>query len=97
MNTTSKCNRRNPTNINTLKHKTVQNELANIYQKEQTEYIQNQINKIRDTVENRQSRIVGQMVNEMSRRKSTARAKLKATSQEERIYQWRQHFKNLLR
>ena len=41
--------------------------------------------KIRDSVEDRQSRIAWQMVNEVSRRKSTAKAKLKATSQEERI------------
>ena len=32
-------------------------ELAGIYIKEQTEYIQNQIDKIRDSVEDRQSRI----------------------------------------
>ena len=34
-----------------------------LYVKEQTEYIQNQINKIRDSVEDRQSRIAGQQVN----------------------------------
>ena len=56
--TASKSNRRNPTNTNALKLKKAQNELANIYLKEQTEkYIQNQINKIRDSVEDRQSRI----------------------------------------
>ena len=33
----------------------------------------------------------------MSRRKSTAKAKLKATSQEEQIQLWKQHFENLLR
>ena len=33
----------------------------------------------------------------MSRRKSTAKAKLKATSQEERIQLWKQHFENLFR
>ena len=32
---------------------------------------------------------------EVSRRKSTAKAKLKAASQEERIHLWKQHFKNL--
>ena len=37
--TDSKCNRRNPTNINALKLKKVQNELANIYLNEQTECI----------------------------------------------------------
>ena len=34
--------------------------------------------------------------NEVSRRKSTARAKLKAARQEERIHLWKQHFENLL-
>ena len=57
--TNSKCNRRNPTNINVLKLKKAQNEFDNIYLKEQTEYIQNQINKIRDSVEDRQSRVAG--------------------------------------
>ena len=32
----------------------------------------------------------------MSRKKSTAKAKLKATSQQERIHLWKQHFRNLL-
>ena len=32
----------------------------------------------------------------MGRRKNTAKAKLKATSQEERIQLWKQHFDNLL-
>ena len=41
--TTSKCYRKNPTNTNALKLKKAQNELASIYLKEQTEYIQNQI------------------------------------------------------
>ena len=77
--------------------KKAQNELASIYLKEQTEYIQNQINKIRDSVDHRQSRIAWQMVNKVSRRKSTTKTKLKATSQEEGIQLWKQHFKNLLR
>ena len=41
--------------------------------KEQTEYIQNQIDKIRDSVEDRQSRIAWQTINEVSRRKNTAK------------------------
>ena len=35
-------------------------------------------------------------VHEVSRKKSTAKAKLKATSQQERIQLWKQHFENLL-
>ena len=51
METASKCNRSNLTNINALKLKKAQNELTNIYLKEETECIQNQFNKIRDSVE----------------------------------------------
>ena len=91
--TASKCNRKN---TNALKVKKAQNELTSIYLKEQTEYIQSQIDKIRDSVEDRQSRIAGQMINEVSRRKSTAKAKLKATNQQEWIKLWKQHFENLL-
>ena len=83
MKTASKRNRKNPTNTNALKLKKAQNGLANIYLKEQTEYIQNQIDKIRDLVEDRLSRIAWQTANKVGRRKSTAKAKLKVTSQEE--------------
>ena len=69
---------------------------ANIYLKEQTKYKQNQIDKIRDSVEDKQSRISWQTINEVSRRKSTAKAKLNATSQDQ-IHQWKQHFENLLK
>ena len=94
--TASKCNKKNPTNTNSLKLKMVQNELANIYLKEQTEYIQNQVDKIRDSVEDRLSRIAWQTINEGSRWKSTVKAKLKATSQQDQIHLWKQHFENLL-
>ena len=67
-----------------------------IYLKEQAEYIQNQIDKIGDSVEDRQSRIAWQTINEVIRRKSTAKAKLKAASQLERVKMWEQHFKNLI-
>ena len=47
-------------------------------------------------MEDRQSRIAWQTINEVSRRKSTAKAKLKAASQQERVKLWEQYFKNLL-
>ena len=94
--TASKNYRKNPTNTNVLKLKTAQYQLAGIYIKEQTEYIQNQIDKIRDSVEDKQSRIAWQRINEVSRRKNTAKAKLKAANQQERIKPWKQHFENLL-
>ena len=92
----SKCNRKNPTNTNALKLKKEQNELASIYLKEQTEYKQNQIDKIRDSVEDKQSRITRQTINGVSRGNSTAKAKLIAPNQQEKIKLWKQHFENLL-
>ena len=97
MKTASKCNRKNPTNTNALKLKKPQNKLASIYLKEQTEYIQNQIDKIRDSVDDRQSGIAWQTINEVSRRKNTAKAELKATNQQERIKLWKQHFEESTR
>ena len=94
--TASKIYRKNPTNTNARKLTTTQYKLAGIYIKEEIEYIQNQIDKIRDSVEDRQSRIAWQTINEVSRKKSTTKAKLKATNQQERIKLWKQHFENLL-
>ena len=85
---------KNPINTNPLKLKKAQNEIAGIYIKEQTEYTRNQIDKIRDSVEDRQSRIAWQTINEVSRKKSTAKAKLKVTNQQERIKLWKRHFEN---
>ena len=47
-------------------------------------------------MEDRQSRIAWQTINEVSWRKNTAKAKLKAANQQERIKLWKQHFENLL-
>ena len=58
--TASLCNKRNQTNANTQKIKKAQSELTNTYLKEQTEYVQDQINKIR------QSQIAWQTVNEVT-------------------------------
>ena len=83
MKTVSLCNKRNPTNVNAQKLKKGQKELINAYQKEQIEYIQEQINKIRNSVEDKQSRIASLAVNEANKRKSTSKDKLKVACQEE--------------
>ena len=54
------------------------------------------MNKIRNSVEDRQSRIAWQTFNEMSREKSNSNAILKAANQKERIQMWKEHFKKLL-
>ena len=41
-------------------------------------------------------RIAWQTINEVSRRKSTTKAKLRAANQQERIKLWKQDFENLL-
>ena len=86
--TASLCNRRNPTNANAQKLKNAQRELTNAYLRKQAEYIQDQINKIRHSVADRQFRIAWQRVKEVSRWKSTTRGKLK-----ERIHLWKEHLK----
>ena len=85
-----------PNNYKCPNTKGAQYQLAGIYLKEQTEFIHYKIDKIRDSVEDRQSRIAWQTINEVSGRKSTAKAKLKAANQQERIKLWKQHFENLL-
>ena len=47
-------------------------------------------------MEDWQSRITWQTINEVSRRKSAVKAKLKAANQQKRIKLWKQHFENLL-
>ena len=94
--TASKSYRKNPTNTNARKLEKAKYQLTGIYLKEQTEYIQNQIDKIRDSVEDMQSRIAWQTINKESRRKSTVKAKLKAASQRKSVKLWKQHFENLL-
>ena len=56
--TASKSYRKNPTIANARILKKAQYQLAGTYLKERTEFIQNKIDKIRDLVEDRQSRIV---------------------------------------
>ena len=84
MNTVSKSYRKNKTHSNARKLKKAQYKLAGIYLNEQTEYIQNHINRIRDSVEDRQSRIAWQTINEVRKRKSTAYEKSKSANQQER-------------
>ena len=48
MKTASLRNKRNPTNANAQKLMKAQTDLCNVFLKEQTEYIQDQINKIRN-------------------------------------------------
>ena len=74
---TSLLNKRNSENANS--------KITNTYQKEQQECIQDQIDKIRNSINSFQSRLVKQIVIEVNKRKRILEAKLKAASQEERL------------
>ena len=93
--TASKSYRMNPTNTNALKLKKGTISISRHISK-RTDRIHTKSDKIRDSMEDRQSRIAWQTINEVSRRKSTAKAKLKAANQQEGIKLWKQHFENLL-
>ena len=66
------------------------------YQKEQIEYIKVLINKIKNSVKDRQPWLVWQIANELSGKDSILRAKLEAASLEEKLLKWKEHLKNLL-
>ena len=85
----------NPTRSNTKKHKSEQRKLQELYDIEQANYIQEKINQIQNTTDSNQSATAWKIVNEVSVRKSTKKAKLKANSQQERVKIWKENFKNL--
>ena len=70
--------------------------LEETYNIEQHKYIQEQIETIRNAAENKQSSPTWQTVNEVTGRKRSTQAKLKASSQDERLQKWKEHFQNLL-
>ena len=68
----------------------VQKELTHTKKSNQNTFI-----KIGNSVD-RQSQLAWQTINEVDGRKSNSRAKLKASSHEERQQECKEHFKNLL-
>ena len=70
--------------------------LKSSYEAEQTEYLQSKINHIRTTASNKKAAKAWKTVNEISGRKKNTRGKLKASSQEQRLQLWQQHFQDLL-
>ena len=56
-----------------------------MYEKEQTYYVQNKISDIQNAMCNKKSALAWKIVNEVSGRNNSNRAKLKANSGKERI------------
>ena len=87
---------RNATRANVRKYKQAQKDLEATYFYEQQKYIQSQIDRIENASENKQSSLAWQTVNEITGRKKSTKAKIKASNQEERLKKWMNHFQNLL-
>ena len=66
------------------------------YETEQTNYLNRKISHIRNSVTNKRLAEAWKTVNEITGRKSSASAKFKATSQDERVQLWKKRFENLL-
>ena len=87
---------RNATRANVRKHKEAQKDLEATYFNEQQKYIQFQTDRIEKASENKQSSLAWQTINEITRRKKSTKAKIKASNQEERLKKWMNNFQNLL-
>ena len=83
-----------PENIRKLNNATTL--LKEAYKLEQTKYLENKITHIRNSATNKQSAEAWKAVNEITGRKASNSAKLKAENQEERVKLWENHFKDLL-
>ena len=82
-----------PTSTNIRNYRKARQELEETYNIEQHKYIQEPTETIRNAAENKQSYVAWQTVNEVTGRKRSTQAKLKASSQDERL----QNGKNILR
>ena len=94
--TLSKVKNKRQTKSNKAKFKQSQQELSDVYDLEQEEYVKEKIKEIEQATANNQSSTAWKIANEISGRKSTATSKIRATSQEERLKKWKDHFHNLL-
>ena len=93
---TAKIKNRNPTWRNISKFNEAKEKLDAAYKQEQLTYLQKKIEEIQSTADNQKSAIAWKIVNDVSGRKKSSHARIKASSQEERIDKWKQHFERLL-
>ena len=73
-----------------------QKELYDTYDTQQEIQLQSKIDEIKAAVSNQKSACAWKKVNDITGRKKNNKAKIKATSGEERIKLWHNHFKDLL-
>ena len=86
----------NPGPQNVTKFNREKQKMTKLYQAELENYLQNKIALIKTYLENKQSSMAWDTINEITGRKRTSKAKLRAESQQDRLSQWKSHFENLL-
>ena len=69
--------------------------IKGIYKTEQSNYLKSKIRQTQESTDNKQSATAWKIINEISGRKTTNKAKLKAENQKARIDKWKSHFENL--
>ena len=82
----------NPTPERIQNFKLLQSSFVNLYKNEQNDYIENKIEGIQNAATNKKSSLALKTVNEISGRKNTNKAKLKAKNEKECIDLWQNHF-----
>ena len=85
-----------PTSTYIRNYRKARQELEETYNIEQHKYIQEQTETIRNAAENKQSSLAWQTVDKVTGRKRSTQAKLKASSQDERLQKRKERFQNLL-
>ena len=85
-----------PTEINISNFNSARDNLNATYESEQKKYIQNKIDETTNATTNQKSSEAWKAVNEITGRKTTNKAKLKAKNETERVILWKEHFQKLL-
>ena len=85
-----------PTEINISNFNSARDNLNATYESERKKYIQNKIDEITNATTNQKSSEAWKAVDEISGRKTTNKAKLKAKNETERVNLWKEHFQKLL-
>ena len=85
-----------PSTINITNFESAKFDLDTTYEKEQTKYLKGKIDEINNASVNHQSLEAWKTINEVSGRKTSNKAKLKASSEQERLKLWKEHFQSLL-
>ena len=86
----------NPSPENSEQIRKASEELDHQYKNEQEKYVENKIAELNNAHGNKKSKVVGQIANEISNRKKSTRSILKGKSKQDRLNQWKNHFRSFL-